>query len=136
MLVRHASNAQTSGAVTRKVARPIASVLAAAMLCGCVTYSGSKTTAKVGAVMTLVGIATVAAAIALGAGNGPPQHDTPLAIGVAGVAFVGIPGVLLGAGGLIGMAVHDKPTPLSKRKGLASMRGPSSSVQPSRLRER
>jgi hypothetical protein len=91
--------------------RLTAAVIATALMGGCTTHSGSRTTAKVGGVLTLVGITSVALAIGLGAGNGNPAHDRPLAFGAVGFVFVLVPGLLLGIGGLAGMAMHGDPGP-------------------------
>ncbi|HEY5927684.1 MAG TPA: hypothetical protein VIV11_38630 [Kofleriaceae bacterium] len=78
----------------------MAVLVGVAMLSGCTTYGGSKTTAKVGGVMTVAGFATW---LPLARENA--SYDEA-GLAILGTMFVLIPGALLGVGGLIGMAEY------------------------------
>lgn len=85
-------------------------VILMATLAGCSTYQGSRTVAKVGGYTLLAGVASGAGAVLAASHNSTGDGSAALGLFFVGVGLVEI-GAIVGGTGLLGMLIHDKPTP-------------------------
>jgi len=95
------------------VRRLVAAMMVVAMLGGCATYRGSRTAAKTGAVITAIGLGSIAVGIQMDHGPGDDDYSGA-ALFLLGmlIASIGAPPLI---GGLIGLAIRDSSEP---RNGL------------------
>jgi hypothetical protein len=106
-----------------RMRRLAAAVVVMAMLGGCTTYVGSRQTAKVGGIMSLIGAACLVVVAGMWDDHGGGSRSKEvivygLAIPILAGAYVGVP---LAIGGLIGMGLYEKPAAELRRDNNAAI---------------